>query len=129
MSNFKIINVPIYDAQIIVFVEPTPKLVKENLKYKNKNLKYSKEEIISLKQRILEDLYRSTNATVYSRSNSNLQAVVFKKPIKSCAVIAHEAFHLAIAILNYAGLHLSISSEEAYAYLLEYIFAEIEDML
>ena len=41
--------------------------------------------------------------------------------------IVHESFHLACNILEYRGIPLSQDSEEAYAYLIEYIFKELND--
>lgn len=40
-------------------------------------------------------------------------------------VIVHEAFHATVCLLQNKGLKLKRSSEEAYAYLLDYIYGEL----
>jgi len=41
------------------------------------------------------------------------------------SILVHEVFHTAYGILQNKGLWLTDSSEEAYAYLIQYIFKEI----
>jgi len=43
--------------------------------------------------------------------------------------ICHEAFHIAIEVLGDAGLELTDSSDEAYAYLIGWLAEEIEKIL
>lgn len=43
------------------------------------------------------------------------------------SVIAHEAFHAAMAIFEQKGITLSLSSEEAWAYLLDYLVETISN--
>ena len=40
-------------------------------------------------------------------------------------IIAHEAFHAAYAILDYVGMTLSDSSEEAFAYMVDWLTSHI----
>ena len=44
---------------------------------------------------------------------------------KNIADLAHEVFHVVHWIMKYKGIYLSDDSEEAYAYLLEYLMEEI----
>jgi len=44
---------------------------------------------------------------------------------KDVAVLAHEVFHVVHWILKYKGIYLSDDSQEAYAYLLEYLMSKI----
>ncbi|KKN66087.1 hypothetical protein LCGC14_0475650 [marine sediment metagenome] len=46
-------------------------------------------------------------------------------PKKDITCLAHEVFHVVHWIMKYKGIYLSDDSNEAYAYLLEYLMEEI----
>lgn len=48
--------------------------------------------------------------------------VVFDNVSFRGSVISHEAFHITCLICNYVGIKLTDSSEEAYAYLIGYLY-------
>jgi hypothetical protein len=56
--------------------------------------------------------------------NSNEIYLRFRE-IEYPSIVAHEAFHVTAHIMRYVGIRLSRNSEEAYAYLLQYIMDKI----
>ena len=48
----------------------------------------------------------------------------FEWRIHDYALLAHELFHCAVRVMDDQGISLSDSSEEAYAYYLQFIYAE-----
>jgi hypothetical protein len=63
------------------------------------------------------------------RRNGFTVTAIWLPPTASAAVIAHEAFHAAAYMLHRAGLTLSDASEEAFAYLLEWLVRGITSCL
>lgn len=62
----------------------------------------------------------------FTRS-SQFMIIRFKEKKPKDGLIAHEAFHAAFYILNSIGLYASYETEEAYAYLLDYIVNKIKE--
>lgn len=48
-----------------------------------------------------------------------------KYDIKYAPILAHEAFHIAVALLGWAGIRITDDSDEAYAYFLEDVVKKI----
>lgn len=55
--------------------------------------------------------------------------IVFQKGEDRESTIVHECFHICAQIMNNKGSYLTDSSEEAYAYLLEYLYTKIRIIL
>ena len=62
---------------------------------------------------------------VYVKAKEEICVIWLKKGKANHPELCHEAFHAAHWILQRAGCWLTDSSEEAYAYLIQYIFKEI----
>lgn len=62
-------------------------------------------------------------ATTYDLNDGRylLSFSSFSNDVQDLALLSHEVFHLTFMVLRNAGLTLSHDSEEAYAYLLQYI--------
>lgn len=69
---------------------------------------------------------RSYKASTVNMQNAGL-LLHFRD--KSPGVVAHEVFHIAHAVLDDAGIKLSFKSDEAFAYLIEYLVTEITEVL
>ena len=67
----------------------------------------------------------------YKASSVNMQnaGLLLHFRDKSPGVVAHEVFHIAHAVLDDAGIRLSFKSDEAFAYLIEYLVTEITEVL
>lgn len=69
------------------------------------------------------DLSRTTALVVLFHKNNYLYIILPKDA--NPGLIAHEVFHLALMICNYKGLTLTDSSEETYAYMIQWLMDEI----
>ena len=72
---------------------------------------------------------KSMNGIFTVNENTNNWIVSFNLNKLTHSLIAHEAFHATLAIMKQKGCKLTEESEEAYAYLLDYIVQEITKML
>lgn len=83
-----------------------------------------KEDIPELVEDIL-DLEESDEALFAYKDTSRI--AIRLRSLNKPEYITHEAFHATCYIMRYVGIRLSKSSEEAYAYLLQYIVENIYD--
>jgi hypothetical protein len=68
-------------------------------------------------------------ATTIQKLGESSQLIWFRRKPRA-SVIAHEAFHVAYHVMDVQGCRpLTESNEEAYAYLLEWVVAEIQSNL
>lgn len=63
---------------------------------------------------------------VYKSTNPTNIAIRLRDTLRP-EIIAHEALHATAYILRYVGIRFTKTSEEAYAYLLQYIIENIHD--
>jgi hypothetical protein len=73
----------------------------------------------------LSDLVCDGRFVVAKHPTTGLIVVIWTKPDADAAVVAHEAFHATCEVMRQKGLSLKRSSEEAYAYWLEWLMREI----
>lgn len=99
-----------YPGEIKVFVSKDPT---EAIKYLNK----IKSDSFSL-----EDFENAEGITIGTESG---EPIVIWLSSMDPGLISHEAFHATASIMKYAGIPLSDSSEEAYAYEQQYIVNSI----
>ena len=78
-----------------------------------------------IENKVYESCSNGYKVLIIDYTESDLEydclAVFSKEGIKG-NIIAHEAFHIAALCLRTRGVSLSDSSEEAYAYLIDYLF-------
>lgn len=106
-TSFK---VPIYDCKVVYIV--------------TRNFKKAAK---SMKQKLRGDA--NDNCGIAFRLNNDcLKYIIMVKPKykKSWDTISHEALHTANAILDDRGIGVSLSNDEAQAYLMGYIIGKIE---
>lgn len=63
-------------------------------------------------------------ATVVEHDDGYLLVII--QPNANIGIISHEALHVTVSVLDYAGVKLSKKSEEAYAYLIGWVSERIE---
>lgn len=74
----------------------------------------------------IERTYANTGSCYYSYEDLHFVFFLNKpKDVESFSVIVHECVHVANRILYRRGLHLTPDSEEAYTYLVQFLFKEI----
>lgn len=106
-----IIKVPIYNTKIkIVICEDLDKYCKENA---------------------IDERGVNHEAVVYDFVNYDRDfhfIVLFRPNVKSNTIV-HECFHLTCGIMRYIGCKLSNNSEESFAYLNEYLYKVIQNIV
>jgi hypothetical protein len=76
-----------------------------------------------------EDLlnFNETEDAIFVWEDDSSEIYLRFRDLTKPELIAHEAFHATAYIMRHVGIRFSKSSEEAYAYLLEYIIENIND--
>lgn len=64
--------------------------------------------------------FDGADGLTFSSQNGN-SPIIWLSDIKDPSVVNHELFHATVDIMQYAGVSFSDSSEEAYAYQLQYL--------
>lgn len=120
-GKYKYIWSEIYRRGIMVFIGPT-KALKEFVKDWSDNDKI-KDEVLH------NEDSGDTLGTTYYTDNSGESLIHLLYPPRNADQIAyavHEAFHAVAFLLEYVGMRLDVNvSDEAYAYLLEYVTREL----
>ena len=116
----KLIDIPIYNRNLIIGTDCT---CDEYVEWVKGTLEESP-STVKLEKVIRE---RFSDKRSYKASCVNIQGegLIVHFRDKSPGVISHEAFHIVHAILDDAGIKLSFKSDEAFAYLIEYLVTEI----
>jgi len=113
MNIFKIIPLDIYGHDIVISIGQSDNdlymEIKENVS-KKEFKKYMSKQI--------------SIATTHKMSSGAI-LIRFKEDIDDPGIVAHEAFHAVIFLLEKIGMKFSSDSEEAYAYLIEYLTNQI----
>ena len=75
----------------------------------------------------LKEIDNTTSATLYESEKGYMTILFNKDSIKpdTRITIIHESVHLAVSLLNYAGVPLSIENDEILAYTISHIAKEI----
>ena len=68
---------------------------------------------------------KQTSIATTHKLSTGAILIRFKDDIDNPGIIAHEAFHAVIFLFEKIGIKFSYDSEEAYAYLIEYLTNEI----
>lgn len=115
--NF-LIDCLIYPSDIVVFVDSSKKEIKKTMR----KHRYDDKEI----SQVLSKLKKSVNARC-EMMEDGLVFIFLKSNVKDFySKVCHESFHTTTFILDRVGVKLRMgSSDEAYAYLLGFITAEI----
>lgn len=114
---FKIIPVEIYCTEIVVSIGQTDDEIFDECKKRWEWDKYEDTVISAV----------SCQSLANFSFNSKMLMIRFKEKEPKDGLIAHEAFHASFRILNSIGLNPSYETEEAYAYLLDYIVNKIKE--
>jgi len=120
MKNvFEIINLHIYHFDVVVSINQTDKQFSKSMKGQDMTDSDG-----------LFNLPKTTNARAVMLP-SNLSVIRFKIKDKiPHGVIAHEVFHISTFIMERIGMEFIImKSDEAYAYLINYLVDEIYEIL
>lgn len=122
--KFFILNVPIYNTQFIVSVDQTDSQFLKSVAKENLNLE---PEVIAMGLFGEEGTGHVTLGHVVNRQG---YPVIFRlrgnpDSPKKIASMTHEVFHVVSKTLRNKGMTLVPESEEAYAYLLDYIVEQI----
>lgn len=120
MTTSKIIYIPIYEIHIkITYTSNIYKYVLKN-NYSN----FSKKEKKTYNNTgactfdfLIENKFDYSFDAIFNKNNSNEETIV------------HETFHITKSILENKGCTLSNTSEEAWAYLISYIYKRIRIVL
>jgi hypothetical protein len=116
-GTFKVIPIEIYCTELVVSIGQTDDEIFDECKKRWEWDKYESVVISSVSSQSLANF----------SSNSKMFMIRFKEKEPKDGLIAHEAFHAAFRILNSIGLNPSYETEEAYAYLLDYIVNKIKE--
>jgi len=86
------------------------------------------EQYVKMMERVFKTIVKPTTASgkfcVINNNNDDAGVIWVKNDI-NYGLIAHECFHAVCWILSFRGFWLTDSSEEAYSYLLEYLFKQV----
>ena len=107
----KIIKVPIYNVKIKI-------VICENFEEYCKKNDISEEKLD----------YRAV-VFDFTKFDRDFHYIVLFQPKVNINTIVHEVFHLTVGVMNYVGNILSDSSEESFAYLNEYLFKIIYNIV
>jgi len=111
-----VVNCQIYPFDILVYFGTDFKpLFKELKKYINNT------DLSELKQM----RFKAGKTVMFSTGQTLLWLKNKPKSISDLATLQHEIFHCANFILNRVGIQLDDNSDEAYAYLIEYLTKQI----
>jgi hypothetical protein len=114
---FKVIPIEIYCTEIVVSIGQTDDEIFDECKKNWESEKYEDVVISAV----------SCQTLANCSYNSKMLMIRFKEKKPKDGLIAHEAFHAAFRILNSIGINPSYETEEAYAYLLDYIVNKIKE--
>lgn len=106
-KHIKRFQIPIYERELRVFVCED---IKSGLDSMNIKEFEGEEEWVE--------------ATVIEHDDGYLLVII--QPNATIGTISHEALHVTVSVLDYAGVKLSSKSEEAYAYLIGWVAERIE---
>ena len=104
------IRIPIYDRSLIIVV--TNDIKKAIVKYCPEE---AEESDCNLEATVVHDNMGRMNLMIQPDANIN--------------VICHEALHITVTTLDDAGMEMSESSEEAYAYLIGWVAEQIQTVI
>lgn len=111
-----IIDCEVYPFQILVYFGDKKGLRKELKKYDKSFIK----EVGEIKQ---------GKTVIFSTGQTLLWLKHKPKSINDLSLLSHEIFHCTCFILNRCGIQLSDSSDEAFAYLIQYLTKQIYNEL
>jgi hypothetical protein len=114
---FKIIPIEIYGTELVVSIGQTDDEIFDECKKRWEWDEY-RDTVISA--------VSGQNLATFS-SSPKMLIIRFKERNPKDGLIAHESFHAVFRILNSIGLNPSYETEEAYAYLLDYIVNKIKE--
>jgi hypothetical protein len=113
MNIFKVIPLDIYGHDIVVSIGQTDEDLYEIIK-----------DDVSKKDFDKHMINQKAIATTHKLRNGGI-IIRFKDDIYNEGIVAHEAFHAIVFLFKKIGIDFCYESEEAYAYLLEYLTNEI----
>lgn len=92
----------------------------------------SDEDILSYLEKhnipeLVEDIFLDESDEASFIYNDSPNIAIRLRDLSKPEIISHEAFHATVYIMRYIGTRFSKASEEAYAYLLQYIVENIYD--
>lgn len=119
--NFYVIPLHIYPSNIYISVNQTDEMFREELLAKE----VSKQDIDNFLDRPdnepgLTGILENGNVLIRFKHYDETMSEPYTRK-----TIVHESFHATVCVMDFIGASLDHSSEESYAYLLEYIFQEI----
>lgn len=88
-------------------------------------LKYMQSENITELIDDLSSIVESDEAAFLYQDSGNI--AIYFRDLHNIGMVTHEAFHATCYIMRYVGVKFTKSSEEAYAYTLQYIVENIYD--
>jgi hypothetical protein len=108
---FKIVPIDIYSTDILVSVGQSDDELLERL---------------GLEPEVFEELFGDFNKCVARTSMHDDGWIIIRlKDLNDVGVIAHEVFHSVCYLMRRVGIKHSFNSEEAFAYLIQYILNQI----
>lgn len=112
----EIIHIDIYNADILLHIGNNKQL-----------LKYMRANGLASYIKDMKQLLGKNEQTTLGRTMQldNGQTIILFKRNPEPSLLAHEVFHAACMILNRIGITLSDESDEAYAYLIQFITQKI----
>jgi len=127
------IPIKIYEKELFIFNGPTEE---ELLKYiKAKGYSFKEKDTTQADVELLftcQGFYFASEHTT-NKNKSPLRGIWLrgydKKNLAHVRTLMHESVHAAIDLLRYTGHELNEGSEEAYAYLAEYLYFEAKEKL
>ena len=120
----KLIPLHIYPFDVMVSINQTDKQFEKVL---NKYGIYSEEDggIFSLSQ----SQYRVGRTVMFSNDQTAMRLNYYPSTAKDFGLVQHEIFHCVEFILGSVGMNLTADSDEAYAYLIQFITEKIYELL
>lgn len=120
MNKSFFVNLKVYPVDVlVVFGEEEFLLSRLQSSQCSEWLRWYEEELEAMDQGYV--VYSSQGILLWLRQEPHDQ--------HSMSVLCHEIFHLTVKIMQFIGSDLSVTSEEAYAYLLQYLSQQIFNKL
>ena len=77
----------------------------------------------------VESDWINTDAVFWVHQKNNIWFIAFNKNKISHGTIAHECFHATVRVLQRKGIMYSEETEEAYAYMLDFLVGKVTEIL
>lgn len=119
---FKSLHIELYNTWVYISIAQTHEDAKKCAK------KYAKMPNAQFEESFGHWKDNSGVIATVAHSQNGASLTRFKNPVIDHNTVAHECFHIAVALMEAKGIPLTDSSEEAWAYLMGFLVGKVTEM-